>query len=235
VDFYICTADCIGKVSVGVAVVVRWLGHSSFQIRVHGKVLYIDLKTYGKVVETSEKADVILVTHNHGDHCSPPKIKRLAKKDTLIVAPKNCVSRIEGKTRTLKAGEKIAVNGIEVEAVEAYNVKRFRVPGKLWHPRGYGVGYLIRAEGKTVYHAGDTDLIPEMHRLGRVDLALLPTGDKYTMDNVEAAEAVKKIKPKAVMPMHTRHSDGEDFGKLVEAVSIAEVVLLSEGDEYSLK
>jgi L-ascorbate metabolism protein UlaG (beta-lactamase superfamily) len=67
---------------------VKWLGHSSFQIKTSDKIIYIDLKKYGKVVETSEKADIILVTHNHGDHCSPPKIQKLSKKETIVIAPK---------------------------------------------------------------------------------------------------------------------------------------------------
>ncbi len=213
---------------------VKWLGHSSFQIKALGKVIYIDLKKYGKVVETSEKADIILVTHNHGDHCSPPKIQKLRKRDTVIIAPENCASRIGGSVRTIKAGEEITVDGIRVEAVEAYNVKRFKPSGKLWHPRGYGVGYLVAAEGKTVYHAGDTDLIPEMRCLKKIDLALLPTGDKYTMDNAEAAEAAIAINPKVAMAMHNWESDRGEFKRRVEANSRIKVVLLQEGEEYQL-
>jgi L-ascorbate metabolism protein UlaG (beta-lactamase superfamily) len=213
---------------------VKWLGHSSFQIRTLSKVIYIDLKKYGKVVETSEKADVVLVTHNHGDHCSPPKIQKLRKEDTVVVAPKNCASRIGGDVKSLKPGEEITVDGVRVKAVEAYNIKRFKSPGKPWHPMGYGVGYLIVVEGKTVYHAGDTDFIPKMRQLGKVDLALLPTGDKFTMDNAEAADAAIAIKPKTAMPMHSWDTDREEFRKKVESSSKVKVVLLQEGEEYRL-
>jgi L-ascorbate metabolism protein UlaG (beta-lactamase superfamily) len=223
------------RLGVGLTIRVKWLGHASFQIRTEDKIIYVDLKKYGKVVETSEKADVILVTHNHGDHCSPPKIQKLRKKDTLVIAPKDCVSRIGGNVKTLKPGEKTIVNGVTIEAVEAYNIKRFKPSGKPWHPKGYGVGYLIEAEGKTIYHAGDTDFIPEMRSIKNVDLALLPTGDKYTMDNAEAAEAAITIKPKIAMAMHTWDKDREEFKKKVEAKSKTEVVLLREGEEYQLK
>jgi L-ascorbate metabolism protein UlaG (beta-lactamase superfamily) len=216
------------------AVHVKWLGHASFQIRISDKVIYVDLKKYGKVVETSEKADIILVTHNHGDHCSPPKIQKLCKQDTVVIAPKNCASRIDGNVKTIKLGEKIAVDNVEIEAVEAYNMKRFKPSGKPWHPKGYGVGYLIRTEGKTIYHAGDTDFIPEMRVLKNIDLALLPTGDKYTMDNAEAAEAAVTIKPKIAMAMHMWETDREEFKKKVEANSKTKVVLLQEGEEYKL-
>jgi len=211
---------------------VKWLGHSSFQIRTVGRIIYIDLKKYGKVVETSEKADIILVTHNHGDHCSPPKIQSLRKKDTIVIAPKNCAKRIGGTVKSIKPGEKITLNSIEIEAVEAYNIKRFKPSGKPWHPKGYGVGYLIKTEGKTIYHAGDTDFIPEMRRLKNIDLALLPTGDKYTMDNTEAAEAATAIKPKTAMAMHNWETDREPFKKKLEATSKTKVVLLQEGEEY---
>jgi L-ascorbate metabolism protein UlaG (beta-lactamase superfamily) len=214
---------------------VKWLGHASFQIRTGGKVIYIDLKKYGKVVETSEKADIILVTHNHGDHCSPPKIQKLRKKDTVVIAPKNCASRIGGNVRTLKPGEETTVDGVKIEAVEAYNVRRFKPSGKPWHPKGYGVDYLVKTEGKTIYHAGDTDFIPEMRLLKNIDLALLPTGDKYTMDDAEAAEAAIAINPKTAMAMHTWEKDREEFKKKVEANSETDVVLLQEGEEYQLK
>jgi L-ascorbate metabolism protein UlaG (beta-lactamase superfamily) len=217
------------------AIHVKWLGHASFQIRTTDKVIYIDLKKYGKIVETSEKADIILVTHNHADHCSPSKIQKLRKKDTVLIAPKNCASRIGGNVRTIKPGEKTTVDGVTIEAVEAYNIKRFKPSGKPWHPKGYGVGYLIKAEGKTIYHAGDTDFIPEMRKIKNIDLALLPTGDKYTMDNAEAAEAATAIDPKTAMAMHTWEKDREEFKKKTEANSKTEVVLLREGEEYQMK
>jgi L-ascorbate metabolism protein UlaG (beta-lactamase superfamily) len=213
---------------------VRWLGHASFQIKTKDKIICIDLKKYGKTVETTEKADIILVTHNHGDHCSPPKIQKLAKKDTVIIAPKNCAKRIKGNVKTLKPQERITLGDVTIEAFEAYNVKRFKPTGKPWHPKGYGVGYLIKTEGKTIYHAGDTDFIPEMRQLHDIDLALLPSGDKYTMDNIEAAEATIAIKPKTVMPMHSWETNREDFKKKVKAKSKTEVILLQEGEEIEL-
>jgi L-ascorbate metabolism protein UlaG (beta-lactamase superfamily) len=215
-------------------IVVKWLGHASFQIRAAGKITYVDLKKYGKVVETSEKADIILVTHNHGDHCSPEKIEKLSKENTVIIAPKDCVKRLKGNVKAIKPGEEITVDNMQVVAVEAYNIKRFRSPGKPFHPKGYGVGYLIKAEGKTIYHAGDTDFIPEMRELKGIDLALLPTGDKYTMDNTEAAEAAVAIKPKTAMPMHTWETDRNEFKTKVEAKSKIKVILLQEGEEYRL-
>ena len=213
---------------------VRWLGHASFQIRASDKIIYIDLKKYGKTVEAEEKADIVLVTHNHGDHCSPEKIAKVRKKETVVIAPANCDKRIGGTVKLLKPSEKADVDDVEVEAVEAYNVKRFKPSGKPWHPKGYGVGYLIRAEGKTIYHAGDTDLIPEMRKLKGIDLALLPTGDKYTMDNSEAAEAAMLIGPRVAMAMHSWETDRTQFKSIIESSSKVRVALLAVGEEYEL-
>jgi L-ascorbate metabolism protein UlaG (beta-lactamase superfamily) len=217
-----------------VTVSIKWLGHASFQVRAEDKVIYVDLKKYGKVVETSEKADLILVTHGHGDHCSPPKIQKVRRKDTVVIAPKNCASNIGGIVKSLGPGEEAILGNIRVRAVEAYNYKRFKPSGKPWHPKGYGVGYLITVGDKTIYHAGDTDFIQEMKQLGPIDVALLPTGDKYTMDNAEAAEAAFAVNPKVVVPIHRWDTDPGEFKKRVEAGSKIKVMVLREGEECVL-
>jgi L-ascorbate metabolism protein UlaG (beta-lactamase superfamily) len=211
------------------AVSVKWLAHACFQIRAGGKTIYVDLEQYS---EASEKADLILVTHSHTDHCDPAKVQKVRTKDTVVIAPADCVSKIGGDVKTLKPGEELVVNGIKVKAVDAYNFKRFRTPGNPFHPRGLGVGYLITAEGKTIYHAGDTDFIPEMRQLGHVDVALLPSGGTYTMDNPEAAEAAIAINPKVAIPMHRWDTNPDELKKKVEATSNAKVLVLQENEEY---
>jgi L-ascorbate metabolism protein UlaG (beta-lactamase superfamily) len=216
------------------SVTIRSLGHASFQIKSRGKVIYIDLKKYGEVVEASEKATVILVTHAHADHCSAEKINKVRAKDTTVFAPKQSASKIGGIVKTLRPDEEAVVGGLKVRAVEAYNTHRFRSPGKPWHPKGNGVGYIIRVEGKTIYHAGDTDFIPEMRKLGHIDVALLPTGDKYTMDNTEAAEATVAINPRFAVPMHCWDTNPQEFKNRVEAKSTVKVVLLKAGEEFKI-
>jgi L-ascorbate metabolism protein UlaG (beta-lactamase superfamily) len=212
------------------SVFIKWLAHASFQIKAERRTIYID--PYEG--EYSEKADLILITHSHTDHCDPDKIKNVQKNDTVIIAPKDCVSIIGRSVKTLRPGEETSVDNIRVKAVEAYNFKRFRSPGIPHHPKGFGVGYLIKVEGKTIYHAGDTDFIPEMRQLGPVDVVLLPSGGIYTMDNVEAAEAAMAINPKIVIPMHRWDTNPEEFKKKVEASSNVKVVILQEGEEYKV-
>ncbi|MBE0519485.1 MBL fold metallo-hydrolase [Candidatus Bathyarchaeota archaeon] len=210
---------------------IKWLAHAAFQIKTEGKIIYVDLEKYG---EASEKADLILVTHSHTDHCDPSKIEKVRKPDTVIIAPEDCVSKIGGNVKTLEPGEETTIDNIRVRAVEAYNYKRFRSPDNPYHPKGCGVGYLITAEGKTIYHAGDTDFIPEMRQLGPVDVALLPSGGTYTMDNPEAAEAAIAIKPKVVIPMHRWDTDPEGFKKKVEAESNVKAMILREGEKFQV-
>jgi L-ascorbate metabolism protein UlaG (beta-lactamase superfamily) len=207
---------------------LKWLGHASFQMNIEGKVIYVDPYS-GKY---SEKADLILITHSHGDHCSVGKIKSIRSADTVVFAPEDCVNNIKGTVKTLKPSEEATVGNIRIRAVEAHNVKRFRSPGNPYHPKGFGVGYLINALGKTVYHAGDTDLIPEMKKLGHVDVALLPSGGTYTMDNAEAAEAALAINPVVAIPMHRWDTKPSEFKKKLEAASSIKVVALARGEEY---
>jgi len=212
-------------------VFIKWLAHASFQIKAEGKIIYVDLEEYGKA---SEMANLILVTHSHTDHCDPSKIKKVRGKDTVIIAPKDCVSKIGGNVKTLKPGKETTVDGIRVKAVDAYNIKRFRSPRNPYHPKDFGVGYLITVEGKTIYHAGDTDFVPEMRQLGYVDVALLPSGDTYTMDNLEAAEAAIAINPKIAIPMHRWNTNSEEFRKKVEDNSSVKAMLLREGEEFQV-
>jgi len=211
------------------AISVKWLGHSSFEIKTDDRTVYID-PFEG---EYKDKADLILVSHSHDDHCDKSKMKKILKESTLVVAPADCASKIGRSVKPLKPGEKVSVGDVTVEAVEAYNYKRFRSPGNPFHPKGFGVGYLIKVGDKTIYHAGDTDLVPEMKNLKNVYLALLPSGGTYTMDNHEAAEAALEIKPEFVIPMHRWKTDPDEFKKAVEAKSKIKVILLKPGEKFT--
>lgn len=193
-----------------------WLGHSSFKIT-NKKVIYID--PYN--VPPDEKADIILITHGHSDHCSLEDIKGIVKDGTIILIPPDCQSKlsdIQGiDIHLVKPGKKIGAFGIIVEAVPAYNLnKNFHEKSNEW------VGYIINTDGKRIYHAGDTDFIPEMKELKEIDVALLPVGGTYTMDAKEAAEAANTIKPKLAIPMHYGSIVGseEDAKKFKELCNV---------------
>jgi L-ascorbate metabolism protein UlaG (beta-lactamase superfamily) len=211
------------------AVSVKWLGHASFEVKTDDKTIYID-PFEG---EYEDKADLILVSHSHDDHCDLSKMKKIRKESTVVIAPADCVSKIGGKVKSLKPGEKASIGDVTVEAVEAYNYKRFRSPGKPFHPRGLGVGYVLTVGDRLVYHAGDTDFIPEMKKLRNIYLALLPSGGTYTMDTAEVAQAVLAIKPEFVIPMHRWNTDPDKLKNEVEAKSKVKVLLLKPGEEFT--
>jgi L-ascorbate metabolism protein UlaG (beta-lactamase superfamily) len=202
-------------------------------VNVGEKVIYLD--PYAG--EYAEKAHLIVISHSHSDHCDSSKIHAIRQRDTTVVAPSDCLSMIEGSVKSLKPGEKTIVDDVVVEAVPAYNHKRFRSPGVPYHPKSLGVGYLLTTEGKTIYHAGDTDFIEEMKALKsrNIDLALLPSGDTYTMDNPDAVEAALAINPKNVIPMHRWDTSPEDFKREVENRSHINVVLLKPGEQFTLQ
>ena len=182
---------------------VDWLGHAG--VRIQGsKIIYIDpwkLKNGGP-------ADIILITHDHYDHCSPEDIAKIRKKDTIVIAPDSCAGRLGA--RAVKPGDKIDINGIIIKMVPAYNVD------KQFHPRSNNwVGYVITIDGKTIYHSGDTDAIPEMENI-KTDIAFLPVGGTYTMNAKEAARIASKMQPELAVPIHYgsvagSRKDGEDF------------------------
>ncbi len=213
------------------SIFVKSLGHASFEIRADGKIIYAD--PYQG--EYHDKADLILVSHSHMDHCDSSKINAVLKDGTLIIAPADCASKIGKSVKSLKPGEKISVGNITLQAVEAYNYKRFRSPGTPFHPKGLGVGYLLTIGGKTIYHAGDTDFIPEMKNLKNIYLALLPCDGTFTMDGPEVVEAILAINPQHVIPMHSGQSDLEKIKKDVEAKSKIKVVLLRPVEQFEIK
>ena len=209
---------------------VKWLGHASWKIKTGGKVIYID--PYEG--EYDETADLILCTHHHDDHCKVDKIKKVKSDNTVIVAPPMCGKKIGSPVKSLKPGESASCGDVTVEAVEAYNYKRFRSPGTPFHPRGIGVGYLVKAEGKTVYHAGATDFIDEMKKLKGIDLLLIPSGGTYTMDNPEAAEATIAMNPAKAVPMHIWDTDPSEYKRMVEAGCDTEVKVMKPGEVITL-
>jgi L-ascorbate metabolism protein UlaG (beta-lactamase superfamily) len=181
---------------------ISWLGHDSFLIS--------NLKTVAidpfKIKRQQHSADVLLITHEHFDHCSLDDIKKVISNKTLTVATPACRAELSrakiSEIRTVKPGDKLRLDGVSIEAVPAYNLNKFREPGKVFHPKeDQKVGYIIEMDGVRVYHAGDTDSIPEMKGL-KTDVALLPVSGTYVMTPEEAAEAARLVRPSLAIPMH---------------------------------
>lgn len=181
---------------------ITWLGHDGFRIQ-NGQVVYIDPF---QIESGGPKADLLLISHEHFDHCNPDDLKKVVTPNTVVVAhaqSKDELSKVKVKeVKIIKPGDKIKIGDVNVEAVPAYNVNKFREPGKAFHPKEDGkLGFVVTVKGVRIYHTGDSDHIPEMRGL-RPDIALVPVSGTYVMTSQEAVEAVASIDPKVAIPMH---------------------------------
>ena len=179
--------------------------HASLLLEFRNKVIHVDPWSQGDYTGLP-KADLILITDIHGDHMDPAKINEVKKEGTVIVAPAS-VAKTVTTGIVINNGESKMIEGIQVEAVPMYNLVRGPSPGKLFHDRGRGNGYILTLGGKRVYISGDTECIPEMKSLKNIDVAFVCMNLPYTMTPQEAAECVKTFKPKIVYPYHYRDSD----------------------------
>jgi L-ascorbate metabolism protein UlaG (beta-lactamase superfamily) len=186
-------------VTVKILEKLRWLGHDSFLYE-GPPAIYFDPWKLPK--QNLPKADIVLVSHEHGDHCSPPDVRKVSDSHTVIVASQTAAPKLQGDVRVLRPGDTLVVGQVTVEAVPAYNTTKFRSPGVPFHPKSdLHNGYVVVISGERIYFAGDTDHIPEMAGL-RCDIALLPVSGTYVMTAQEAAEAARVIAPQVAVPMH---------------------------------
>jgi L-ascorbate metabolism protein UlaG (beta-lactamase superfamily) len=211
---------------------ITWFGHASFLIhdKLNDKNIYYldpyDLKEKPK----KEQADIIFVTHAHYDHFSPKDIEKILDDETIVVAVNGCEGLKLPKERFVitEPSKEFTLKGIKIKTVPAYNINPERLQ---FHPKANKwVGYILEVNNSKIYHAGDTDFIPEMKNLGKVNVALLPMGGTYTMDVDESIQATNAIKAEITVPMHYRAllKDFEDSEKKFKAGVKGRVEILDE-------
>ncbi len=201
---------------------IDWLGHSGFRIMNDKKVIYID--PYN--IKPAVPADIILITHEHHDHCNSEDVKKIVKNNTVIVttsASQDKLRTVNAQFLTVTPGKSYSIDGIRVKAVPAYNIDKFRSSGVPYHPKNDGkVGFIISINDSRIYHAGDTDFISEMKKdVENIDIAMVPVSGTYVMTAEEAAKAVNTINPAISIPMHYgsivgNEKDAYRFEKMVD-------------------
>lgn len=199
---------------------ITFIGHGTLMFHYAGKVIHVDPVSREADYSKMPKADLILVTHEHGDHLDPKVISMLRTDETKVVLTKICAERlalsgVEGVAGgiVMKNGDVRTVMGLKIEAVPAYNIVHKRSNGAPFHPKGRGNGYVVTFGKTRVYIAGDTENIPEMKKLKKIDIAFLPMNVPYTMTPEMVADAAKAFEPKILYPYHYGQTDPN---KLVE-------------------
>jgi L-ascorbate metabolism protein UlaG (beta-lactamase superfamily) len=201
---------------------LHWLGHDSFRLDGPPIIYFDPLELTGQ----QPTADLILISHEHYDHCSPDDVAKIRGPNTQVLTSASAAEMIP-RSQTIRPGDELTVVGVKVQAVPAYNINKFRSPGVPFHPKdAEHVGFVVTVDDIRVYFAGDTDNIPEMADFG-CDIALLPVSGTYVMTVEEAAEAAQTLNPQAVVPMHYGAGIGtpEDGGRFAELYDGNVVVL----------
>lgn len=193
--------------------------HGTVMFEFMGKVIHVDPWSRADLAKYP-KADWIFITDIHGDHYDPKGIDAVKRESTKIVAPGVVAEKIPGAI-VLKNGETRDFDGIRVEAIPMYNLKRGPEAGKLFHDKGRGNGYIFNFANKRVFVAGDTECVPEIQQLKNIDIAFLPMNLPYTMPPDEAAQCAKDFKPKVLYAYHFGDSDTSVARRLLEGTGIA--------------
>jgi L-ascorbate metabolism protein UlaG (beta-lactamase superfamily) len=198
---------------------LHFIGHGSLMFKINGFVIYIDPARSSGNYDFLPKGDLILVTHEHGDHLDPQLIADLKKPGTLLFCNQNSTAKVSWGM-AMKAGDRQEINNIVIEAVPAYNIVNEISPGHPFHPNGVGVGYILTIGGKKVYVAGDTENTPEMKALKNIAIAFLPMNLPYTMTPAMVADAALAFKPKILYPYHFGETDTNEIVKLLTGSGI---------------
>lgn len=206
---------------------INFVKHASLFFKFDGKIIHIDPVSRMGDYDSYPDADLILITHHHGDHLDLNAINQIKKENTKIVMTEKCheLSEELSDVILMKNGDILSINALEIEAVPAYNTEHKRDNGEPYHIKGEGNGYVILFGDKKVYIAGDTENIPEMKALQQIDIAFLPMNLPYTMTPEMVADAAKLFRPKVLYPYHYSNTDTSIIGTLLKEEKDIKVII----------
>lgn len=201
---------------------ITFIGHGTLMFKFNDKIIHIDPVSREADYTMLPKADLVLITHQHGDHLDPDALNIIKKEDTKLILTEICHQEIE-QGIVMKNGDTKTIDGFKIEAVPAYNIVHKRKNGNPYHPKGEGNGYVITFGDKRVYVAGDTENTPEMIALKNIDIAFLPMNLPYTMNPEMVADAAMAFKPKILYPYHYGRTNPQKLVTLLKDMNDIEV------------
>ncbi|WP_336056277.1 MBL fold metallo-hydrolase [Nitratireductor sp. CH_MIT9313-5] len=208
-------------------VTIHPISHASFVMELPDRVIYVDPVGGAAAYEGMPDADLILITHEHGDHYDAETLATLVGEETRLVTNPAVFEMLgedmKARATSMANGDSIEVDGLPIEAIPAYNITEERLK---YHPKGRDNGYILTTGGKRIYIAGDTEDIPEMRALEDIYIAFVPMNLPYTMTIDQAASAVAEFQPDHVYPYHYRDSDVEAFAEKVAASNASTKVVM---------
>lgn len=201
---------------------ITFVGHGTLMMQSGGKVIHVD--PFSSLIDYRKlpKADLVLITHHHGDHLDMKAIELLRTEKTIILLSAKSAEKVKGGT-IMKNGDVQSVLGVKVEAVPAYNIVQKRPDGSPFHPKGEGNGYILTFGKTRIYIAGDTENTPEMKGMKDIDIAFLPMNLPYTMTPAMVADAAKAFRPKVLYPYHYGETDPGKLVELMEGTTDVEI------------
>jgi L-ascorbate metabolism protein UlaG (beta-lactamase superfamily) len=201
---------------------MTFIGHGTLMFEFGGKIIHIDPVGRYAAYSQMPKADLVLITHDHGDHLDPEVLSMICEEETKVVLAEKCLEKFD-RGIVMHNGDEKEVIGIKIKAVPAYNIKHMRSENNPYHPKGEGNGYILELGDKRVYIAGDTENIPEMKSLNDIDIAFLPMNIPYTMTPEMAADAAKSFMPQILYPYHYGDTDPQKLAELLKEIEEIEV------------
>lgn len=194
---------------------IACIGHGTLMFSFAGKIIHVDPVSSMADYTRLPKADLVLITHDHGDHLDAKAIAAVSAEHTVVIAAPGCAKALP-KAAIMANGESRSAAGFTIEAVPAYNIVQLRADGNPYHPKGQGNGYIIHFADKRVYVAGDTESTPEMKALKQIDIAFLPMNLPFTMTPEMVAEAARAFRPALLYPYHYGNTDPSILVRLLK-------------------
>jgi L-ascorbate metabolism protein UlaG (beta-lactamase superfamily) len=205
--------------------IITFIGHASLMFEFNGLIIHIDPVMREADYAKLPDADIILVTHEHGDHLDLTAIKHILKEDCPVIMTQTCLNNLEDfkPAIVMRNGEVKTFKSITVEAIPAYNIEHKRPDGEPFHPKGQGNGYILTFGNLRVLVAGDTENTPEIKELKNIDIAFLPMNLPYTMTPEMVADAAKSFRPKILYPYHYGNTNTNELVELLKSEKDIEV------------